>query len=112
MPLRLRSANARRISPAATLKLGLLSNFLTRALRTRGVPVVCLDARDAKAALRVQINKTDANDAHGLAQVVRTGWFREVAIKSMDAHRCGCCWLLGHSWSRSARQLPIPYAAC
>jgi transposase len=33
----------------------------------------------------VQINKTDANDAHGLAQVVRTGWFREIAVKSMDA---------------------------
>jgi transposase len=49
------------------------------------VPIVCIDARHAKAALRVQINKTDANDAHGLAQVVRTGWFREVTIKSMDA---------------------------
>ena len=69
----------------AGLETGLLSNFLTRALRARSVPVVCLDARHAKAALRVQINKTDANDAHGLAQVVRTGWFREIAIKSMDA---------------------------
>jgi transposase len=45
----------------------------------------CVDARHTKAALRVQINKTDANDAHGLSQVVRTGWFREVTIKSMDA---------------------------
>ena len=69
----------------AGLETGLLSNFLTRALRARGVPIVCIDARHAKAALRVQINKTDANDAHGLAQVVRTGWFREVTIKSMDA---------------------------
>jgi transposase len=42
-------------------------------------------ARHAKAALTLQLNKTDANDAHGLAQVVRTGWFREVAVKSMDA---------------------------
>ena len=69
----------------AGLETGLLSNFLTRALRARGVPVVCLDARHAKAALRMQINKTDANDAHGLAQVVRTGWFREIVVKSMDA---------------------------
>ena len=69
----------------AGLETGLLSNFLTRALRARGVPIVCIDARHAKAALRVQINKTDTNDAHGLAQVVRTGWFREVTIKSMDA---------------------------
>lgn len=47
--------------------------------------MVCLDARHAKAALKLQVNKTDANDAWGLAQIVRTGWFREVAVKSMDA---------------------------
>ena len=45
-----------------------------------------MDARQAKAALSLQINKTDANDAFGLAQVVRTGRYREVAVKSMDAH--------------------------
>jgi transposase len=66
------------------LETGQLSNWLTLALRRRGLPVVCLDARHAKAALSLQMNKTDANDALGLAQVVRTGWFREVAIKSMD----------------------------
>jgi transposase len=67
------------------LETGQLSNWLTRELRKPGLPIVCLDARHAKAALSLQVNKTDANDAHGLAQVVRTGWFREVAIKSMDA---------------------------
>lgn len=82
------AAAVRAHAPAAVrigLETGLLSNFLTRTLRQRQLPVVCLDARHAKAALRVQINKTDANDAFGLAQVVRTGWFREVAVKSMDA---------------------------
>jgi transposase len=69
----------------AGLETGSLSNYLTRTLRDRGIPAVCLDARHAKAALKLQINKTDANDAHGLAQVTRTGWYREVAIKSMDA---------------------------
>jgi transposase len=49
--------------------------------------VICLDARHAKAALKMQINKTDANDAWGLAQIVRTGWFREVAVKSMNAQQ-------------------------
>ena len=81
----------------AGLETGLLSNFLTRALRARGVPIVCVDARHAKAALRVQINKTDANDAHGLAQVVRTGWFREVTIKSMDAQSLRLLWWLARS---------------
>jgi transposase len=76
-------------APAAVrvgLETGQLSNWLTLNLRRRNLPVVCLDARHAKAALSLQINKTDANDAFGLAQVVRTGWYREVVIKSMDAH--------------------------
>ncbi|MGA7324914.1 MAG: transposase [Rhodomicrobium sp.] len=67
------------------LETGQLSNWLTRALCELELPVVCLDARHAKAALKLQVNKTDANDAWGLAQIVRTGWFREVAVKSMDA---------------------------
>ena len=51
-------------------------------------PLACPfhDARHAKAALGLQIHKTDANDALGLAQIVRSGWHREVAVKSMDAH--------------------------
>jgi transposase len=76
-------------APAAIrvgLETGQLSNWLTLNLRRRRVPVVCLDARHAKAALSLQINKTDANDAFGLAQIVRTGWYREVSVKSMDAH--------------------------
>jgi len=77
-----RAPEARRIG----LETGQMSNWLTLSLRRRGLPVVCLDARHAKAALQLQINKTDANDAFGLAQVVRTGWYREIAVKSMDAH--------------------------
>lgn len=76
-------------APAAVrvgLETGQLSNWLTLNLRRRGIPIVCLDTRHAKAALSLQINKTDANDAFGLAQIVRTGWYREVAIKSVDAH--------------------------
>lgn len=79
----------RTYAPAAIrvgLETGQLSNWLTLNLRRRGLPTVCLDARHAKAALSLQINKTDANDALGLAQIVRTGWYREVAVKSMDAH--------------------------
>ena len=88
------SQTVRTHAPAAErvgLETGQMSNWLTLQLRKLGLPVVCLDARHAKGALSMQLNKTDANDAHGLAQVVRTGWFREVAIKSMDAQHCECC---------------------
>jgi transposase len=68
------------------LETGQLSDWLTLNLRRRSLPIVCLDARHAKAALSLQINKTDPNDALGLAQIVRLGWYREVAVKSVDAH--------------------------
>src|SRR5205823_7334518 len=83
------TATLRQHAPGAVrvgLETGQLSNWLTLSLRRRGLPVVCLDARHAKAALSLQINKTNANDAFGLAQIVRSGWYREVAVKSMDAH--------------------------
>ena len=47
--------------------------------------MVCLDARQAKAALNMKINKTDDNDAEGLAHLVRSGWYREVRVKSREA---------------------------
>jgi hypothetical protein len=47
----------------------------------------CLDARHARAVLRMQLNKTDRNDAEGLAQIMRTGWYRAVHVKSFDAQR-------------------------
>ena len=59
------------------LESGPLAPWLVHELRALELPVVCLDARHARAALSVQINKSDANDADGLAQIVRTGWYRE-----------------------------------
>jgi transposase len=44
--------------------------------------VVCIDARHAHAALSVRMNKSDQNDARGLAELVRIGWYREVQVKS------------------------------
>ena len=67
------------------LEAGQLSTWLVHGLRKLGLPAICLDARHAKAALSLQLNKTDDNDALGLAHVVRTGWYREVAVKSMDS---------------------------
>jgi len=68
------------------LESGPLSAWHWHELRKLKLPVVCLDARHAKAALALQLNKSDRNDARGLAQIVRTGWYREVAVKSWDSH--------------------------
>ncbi len=51
------------------LESGPLSAWHWHELRKLGVPVVCLDARHAKAALSMQLNKSDRNDARGLAQI-------------------------------------------
>ena len=82
------AATIRARAPAAVrigLESGPLSSWHWHELRKLGLPVVCLDARHAKAALALQLNKTDRNDARGLAQIVRTGWYREVAVKSVDS---------------------------
>lgn len=68
------------------LEAGSLSTWHWHGLRGLGIPVVCVDARHAKAALSMQVNKTDANDAVGLAQLARNGWYREVQVKSMASH--------------------------
>jgi transposase len=67
------------------LEAGQLSGWLTQGLAQRGLPVLCIDARHAKAALSLRVNKTDANDAEGLAQIMRVGWFRQVTVKTGDA---------------------------
>ncbi|MCL6508880.1 MAG: IS110 family transposase, partial [Bryobacteraceae bacterium] len=69
------------------VETGAMTPWLVHGLRASGLMVECLDARRVKAALQMRLNKTDQNDAEGLAQVVRTGWYRSVHVKSLDAHR-------------------------
>lgn len=66
---------------------GPLSIWLTRELKDRGAPVVCIDARAAHKALSARMNKSDRSDAEALAQLARTGWYREVHVKSEASDR-------------------------
>jgi transposase len=68
------------------IETGPMTPWLVHELRGRGLKVTCLDARHARAALKMQLNKTDQNDAEGLAQIMRTGWYRSVHVKSMTTH--------------------------
>ncbi len=71
----------------AAFETGPLAVWHWHALKALGVPVVCIHARHAHAAIAMQVNKTDRNDARAIAQVARAGWFRPVEMKSIDAHR-------------------------
>jgi transposase len=68
------------------METGPLAVWLWNELDAKGLPVVCMDARHANAALKMRPNKTDRNDAAALAQIVRTGWFKHVRIKSRTSY--------------------------
>lgn len=65
---------------------GTMSQHLFYGLKGKGFNVVCMEARQVNAALSAMRNKTDKNDARGIAQVLRTGWFSPVHMKSREAH--------------------------
>jgi transposase len=72
---------------AVALETGNLTPWLTAALRAEGFRVVVLEARQVKTMLSSLRNKTDRNDARGIAQILRTGWYREVHVKSLESQR-------------------------
>ena len=65
---------------------GAMSQHLFFGLRAAGFDVVCMEARQVNAALSAMRNKTDKTDARGIAQVLRSGWFNTVYMKSREAH--------------------------
>src|SRR5262249_9206268 len=68
------------------LETGPTSTWLWTELRKLGLPVICIDARHAKAALKMQMNKSDRNDAVGIARIMQCGWYKEVRVKELDSH--------------------------
>src|SRR6201987_1251619 len=68
------------------LETGPTATWLWTELKQLGLPVICIDARHAKAVLKMQINKSDRNDAAGIARIMQTGWFKEVRVKGLDNH--------------------------
>lgn len=75
--------------PAPPVRVGLeagpLSEWITAGLIDRGFTALSLECRQVKAALSAMPVKTDRNDARGIAQVVRTGWFKAAHVKSIDS---------------------------
>jgi transposase len=69
------------------LETGRMAPTLYHGLAALGVPVICIESRQAYLALKsLATHKTDRNDARGLAQLARTGFFKPVHVKSLPAH--------------------------
>lgn len=102
------AAALERLAPRAitvVLETGGQSSWLQRELAARGLPAVIVDARRAKAALSCRMNKTDTNDAEGLAQLARTGWYREVAAKRPETRTARALLLARQQLARARRDI-------
>jgi transposase len=69
------------------LEAGPLSQWLFSALAETGLPVICVETRHMRAVLKAQINKTDRNDARGIAQMMRAGLYRPVHVKTVRSQK-------------------------
>ncbi len=69
----------------AVFETGPLATWFYHALTAEGVPAICVEARHAHKILNETLNKTDANDADGLAQLAEAGFYKVVRVKTFDA---------------------------
>src|ERR1700740_2471432 len=69
------------------LEAGPLSQWLFSALGEANLPVICVETRHMRAVLKAQINKTDRNDARGIAQMMRVGLYRPVHVKTLRSQK-------------------------
>ena len=87
------------------LESGATSAWLWREFRQLGLPVICLDSRHAHRVLSMKRNKNDRNDARGLADLVRIGWYREARVRSIDAQFVRSMLLSRQQLLRSRRSI-------
>ncbi|MEK1854270.1 MAG: IS110 family transposase [Phyllobacterium sp.] len=69
------------------LEAGPLSQWLYEGLAKAGLPVTCIETRHTKAFLKAQPNKTDRNDARGIAQMMRVNLYRPVHVKTLASQK-------------------------
>ena len=71
------------------LESGSLSNYLTKGLRALECNAICIDSRKMAAILSVTVNKTDKNDARGIADAIRCGHYKETQVRSNEDESLG-----------------------
>ena len=79
--IRKRAPLAKRV----VFETGPLSVWFYHELSAEGLPAICIDARHAQKILNETLNKTDSNDADGLAHLAEVGFYKEVRVKSYDS---------------------------
>jgi error-prone DNA polymerase len=79
--IRKRAPMAKRV----VFETGPLSTWFYHALTSEDLPAICIEARHAQKILNEALNKTDANDADGLAQLAEAGFYKAVRVKSFEA---------------------------
>jgi Transposase len=89
------------------VEAGPLSQWLYSVLAEASLPVICVETRHMWAVLKAQINKTDRNDARGIAQMMRVGLYRPVHVKTLRSQKLRM--LLTH---RIAGRLDLVWSAC
>jgi transposase len=69
------------------LEAGPPSQWLFSVFAEADLPVICVETRHVRAVLKAQINKTDRNDARGIAQMMRVGFYRPVHVKTLRSQQ-------------------------
>lgn len=69
------------------LEAGPLSQWLYSELAEAGLPMICVETRHMRAALSAQVNKSDRNDARGIAHMMRAGLYRSVHVKTLTSQK-------------------------
>jgi transposase len=69
------------------LEAGPLSQWLYGELAEAGLPIICVETRHMKAALPARVNKSNRNDACGIAQMMRVGLYRPVHVKTLASQK-------------------------
>lgn len=90
------------------LEAGPLSQWLHAGLIGAGFMAILIETRHVKAALKAMTVKTDRNDARGMAQLMRMGWFRPVHAKALAAQEVRALLTAQAAASQAARRRAGP----